>query len=73
MIADAVPPARGLATKADVEAVRADLIDRIEGSRADLIDRIGRTESRVFRAGLLFFLPMWVSVWGALLVVLLQL
>jgi hypothetical protein len=50
MIADVVPPAANLATKEDVQALRADL----------------------FKWGLSAVIPIWVGVWGSLVVLILD-
>jgi hypothetical protein len=48
MTSDVVPPASNIATKEDIQALRAD----------------------IFRWNLLFFVPLWLGVWGTLIALL---
>jgi hypothetical protein len=77
LIADAVPPAANLATKEDLAGATADLrkemaamgVDlrtEMAAMRADLRLEIAGLRSDIFRWNLVFFVPLWLGVWGTL-------
>lgn len=78
MIAEVVPPARDLATKADLSELRAEMhagfadlrgqiADGLAGLRGDLA-----AVSRLQQWMLGFFVPVWVGTFGTLIAVVLK-
>lgn len=75
MIAEVVPPTRDLATKADVDALRADMrvgFAEIAGRFHEVDAQIHAEGTRTIKWLLGFFVPVWLGTWGTVVAVLLK-
>lgn len=62
MLADTVPIAADVATRADIERLELTVDRKLESLRADF----ERARAETGRLLLLFFLPLWLGVYGTL-------
>ena len=79
MIAEVVPPTRDLATKADVDALRAASKADVDALRADMREGFAlvRADMHADRVSMLkwmiaMFVPVWLGSWGTVVAVLLK-
>lgn len=65
MLAEALPPAGDVATKGDIEGA----VIRLEGR---LNERFAQLETRMMRWIVVFFVPLWVTILGAVVTIALR-
>jgi hypothetical protein len=75
LIAEVVPPAEGLATKADLLATKSDLqqgLANVQEGLANVRAEMHALNASTIRWMLMFFIPVWAGTWATFLAILLK-